>query len=246
MSGWLFNRPCSIELCDPCSQLYGSRTQQEAAVNSLCWHIQPAVNTYRRTNLKPAKWQSNLLNGLTQMHGRLLTAGHGSSLRQTGTLVFLSAAPRGSRRRSAKVWRVLIRRCLLRDSTPHGLSIRYCTVLVLGWPLVGRRKGKKKFCSSVSLHRRNAFVCGFHRANRQLCGSSETLPLCEAMWARLRWRDQGHFGRLCVLLACSESVRGGHVRFIKSSISMVCSREQAFPGTRTCMHDIVSGHRMAG
>lgn len=204
----------------------------------------PACSEHKRANLRPAKWQWQLLNGLTQLHGRQLTAGHGSSLRQTGagTLVFLSAAPRGSRRRSAKVWRVLIRRCLLRDSMPHGPSIRDGQ-----YGLVGRRE-MEKFCSSVSLHRRIAFVCGFHRANRQSCGSSEALPLCEAMWVRLRWRDQGHFGRLRVLLACflwPPSVRG-HVRFIKSSISVVCSREQTFPGTRTCMHDVVSGHKLSG
>lgn len=107
---------------------------------------------------------------------------------------------------------------------------------------------KRKFCSSVSLHRRIAFVCVFHRANHQSCGSSEALPLCKAMWApaRLRWRDQGHLvGCASCLLACFlccvhlPSVRG-HVRFINSSISMVCSREPAFPGTgkplvRTCM-----------
>lgn len=68
--------------------------------------------------------------------------------------------------------------------------------------MVGRREGKEKFCSSVLLHRRIAFVCRFHRF-AQRCGSSEALPLCEAMWARLRWRDQGHFGRLRVLLAVS-------------------------------------------
>lgn len=222
------------------SQLCGSRTQQEAA-ETACAGISSLQYTVDGR-------QKKLLSGLTQMHGRLLTAGHGSTCIKLDLSSSIPAS-RGSRRRSAKVWRALIRRCCEIAGPTAGLFATYLYLDVhRGRTAVCWIKKERKFCGSVSLHRRIASVCGFHRANRQSCGSSEALPLCEAMWtlffARLRWRDQGHLvGCASCLLACflcPPSVRGGHVRFINSSILMVCCREQAIPGTgeplvRACM-----------